>query len=48
MDKVMRLNKARNCLIIILSGYNNIDEVLYSVLLAIIDNITLMFIDRKT
>ena len=48
IDKVIRLNKARNCLIEILSGYNNIDEGFSLVLLAFIDNKSLMLFEKNT
>ena len=48
MDKFIRLNKAKNCSIKILSGHKIIDESFYFVLLAIIDNLSIMLIDRHT
>ena len=47
MDEVLRLTKARNCLNKISSEYNNLDEFLYFVLLAVIDNIPLLPIGRN-
>ena len=46
MDKVIRLNRARNCLIKNSWKYNIIDETLYFILLAIIDNLSLILIEK--